>query len=69
MQHFFNVVLFIFKFVNNIIRGEFNLKRTKEDVWKILNSYGIKTDEDLKKALKSVELDIGIFTTPINKTR
>lgn len=44
------------------------MKRTKEDVWKILNSYGIKNNEDLKKALKSVELDIGIFTTPINCT-
>lgn len=44
------------------------MKRTKEDVWKILNSYGIKSDEDLKKALKETELDISIFTTPINCT-
>lgn len=44
------------------------MKRNKEDVWKILNSYGIKNDEDLKKALKDIELDIGIFTTPINCT-
>lgn len=35
--------------------------------WKLLNKYGVYTEEDLKKFMKEYQLDIGFFTTPIPK--
>lgn len=41
------------------------LKKQVAEQWKILNEYGIYTKEDLDKAIKETELDIGIFVTPL----
>ncbi|MGL4875145.1 MAG: hypothetical protein ACRC30_10910 [Clostridium sp.] len=38
-------------------------KKIDKETWKILNKYGIFTDEEVVKAYKSLNWDIGIYTT------
>ena len=44
-----------------------NEKQSVEEIWKKLNAEGIKTQEDLNKALKENALNIGMFTMPFKK--
>ena len=44
-----------------------NEKPSVEEIWKKLNAEGIKTQEDLNKALKENALNIGMFTMPFKK--
>lgn len=41
------------------------LKKQGARKWKSLNKYGIYTKEELYKAAKEKQIDIGIFTTPL----
>lgn len=43
-------------------------KISVEETWKKLNSQGIKTEEELKRALKENALNIGMFTMPFRKS-
>lgn len=40
----------------------------KEKMWEILKNYGITNEEEFKKALKEVVVDIGIMTTKKSKS-
>lgn len=44
-----------------------SIKERVEKMWKLLNKYGIYTEEQLDKAIKENPLDIGIFTIPYRK--
>lgn len=42
-----------------------NLKEKIERAWEYLKSHGIHTEAELDKALQQIQLDIGIFVSPI----
>lgn len=39
--------------------------KSEEELWEILRSYGITTEEELKKSLKKYGLNIAPFTEPL----
>lgn len=39
------------------------------DRWKLLNSFGVYTEEDVKEFVKKYQLDVGIFTLPLEELK
>ena len=42
-------------------------KKSVSEIWEELNAEGIRTQEDLNRALKENALNIGMFTMPFKK--